>query len=153
MFRKEACAALLCGSVLISGCTGTAPRMTDTAEATAGAVSADLNCDGVADRARLLYPKDAQQVVVELTLGGDLGVSKLRFGLNDSGRQNALCGSTAQLEATGSDAAALKAIFGELPRGYRAGEQCAELVLEDGQCDSIHLYWDHARQHLNWWRL
>ena len=143
---------LLCGSAFMAGCATTEPVTGSAALEPSQIISADLNCDGETDQARLIYPQGQPEVRVEVTLGGDLGRSGLRFGLSDPTRQNALCGAVAGLVAVPSDEQALERALGELPRGYQAAEQCADLVLSDGECDSIYLYWDHSRKHLNWWR-
>lgn len=150
---KQRLVPLLCGSLLLTGCIGTEPMAQAVIAEPVQAVSADINCDGETDQIRLLYPEGENQVKVEVTLGGDQGVSALRFGLSDSTRQNALCGAVADLEVVRGDADALAQILGEVPRGYQTGEQCSDLVLRGGECDSINLYWDHSRRHLNWWRL
>jgi hypothetical protein len=27
-----------------------------------------------------------------------------------------------------------------------------QLVIDDGECDAIRVYWDHDKRTLNWWR-
>jgi hypothetical protein len=41
---------------------------------------------------------------------------------------------------------------GALP-GYQRTKICKGIVLDDGETDPIHVYWDHGARRLAWWRL
>lgn len=43
--------------------------------------------------------------------------------------------------------------FGENPEGFRQSKTCKGLRLTDGECDSMHIFWNHETKHIDWWRL
>jgi hypothetical protein len=36
--------------------------------------------------------------------------------------------------------------------GFEASPSCKGLMLEGGDCDPIHLYWNRKRRGVSWWR-
>ena len=43
--------------------------------------------------------------------------------------------------------------LGETPDGFMRSSKCFGLKLVAGECDSFHLFWNHAANALSWWRL
>jgi hypothetical protein len=79
-----------------------------------------------------------------------LGIQYLEFGIG-AGRQAAICTAHAKLliyPLTGCQAESP----GDLP-GCKVAPGVSELSLDDGDCDSIHMYWSHTENRMVWWRL
>jgi hypothetical protein len=113
-------------------------------------VKADVDCDGREDTALLEYVDG--HVRVSVTLAAADTSRFLEFGLGDSGAQDSLCGSEATLEIEDMDYDLTEA-FGENPEGFQQSKTCKGLRLMGGECDSMHIFWNHATQNIDWWRL
>jgi hypothetical protein len=37
--------------------------------------------------------------------------------------------------------------------GFERSRTFKGLRLSGGECDDVHLFWNHITKHLNWWRL
>ena len=124
---------------LSSTCFGAEPK-----------VVGDINCDGKPDSAEIV--KTASTVTLKVTLNDGTKANELSFGLGQPDRQDALCGVTPILkdEKLADD---LSDALGQNPQGYKASPHCVGLNISDGDCDSIHVYWNHQTKMLNWWRL
>lgn len=122
----------------------------DADDAHSAAAKADVDCDGVEDTARMEYVVDRVRVTV--TLAATKISQSLEFGLGDSMAQDSLCGTEATLEIEGMDYDLIEA-FGENPEGFRQSKTCKGLRLMGGECDSMHIFWNHDAQHIDWWRL
>lgn len=116
----------------------------------ASMVSADINCDGVTDTAKLGYIEGGVRLLV--SFGGTNTEQFIEFGLGQPGYQDALCGTEAHLsiEDMGYD---LIEVFGENPEGFQPSKVCSGLNVSAGECDSMHVFWNHKQKHINWWRL
>lgn len=66
--------------------------------------------------------------------------------------QFGLCGATLTTTLGGRTEGPLDA-FGEYPPGYEDCPNCAEITVDDGDCDPLHFYWRKDTQTLDWWRL
>jgi hypothetical protein len=111
----------------------------------------DIDCDGVDEDVRLGFiDKD---FVIEIKVSGSGKASSLQFGLAQSSRQDAICGTSPEFSTYKSDAEAQKKLFDEVFQGYKSGEQCFDLNISGGECDSIAVYFNHKTLELNWWRL
>lgn len=112
-------------------------------------VSADFNADGLTDEAAVGYvSSDAIELAVDIAKpDGPRARQVLRFGIGQS--QDAICATPAALEVEkvycSGDGA------GELP-GCRESDRPSGLALSGGDCDAIHLYWDHEHNQMAWWR-
>lgn len=126
------------------------PVSLDVGKAQPATVAADVDCDGVEDTARMEYVEDRVRVTV--TLAATETSQSLEFGLGDSGAQESLCGNEATLEIEDMDYDLIDA-FGENPEGFRESKTCKGLRLMGGECDSMHMFWNHDTQHIDWWRL
>lgn len=113
-------------------------------------VEGDINCDGYKDSARISQANG--KVVLTVILHDGTTANELSFGLGDPMRQDVLCGMTATLkqEEMQDD---LSSILGENPEGYKPSGACIGLNISGGDCDSIHIFWNHVTDELNWWRL
>lgn len=112
-------------------------------------VTADFNGDKIIDRAAIGYKKG--QVIVSISMGHDKSHGKVQllpFGVG-AGIQAAICEvpatiKTEPLECTAEDT--------PLP-GCKPLTEAKGLRLSGGECDSIHLYWNHLTNRMEWWRL
>lgn len=111
------------------------------------AVKADFNGDGQMDFAHL--GRANGRIFVGIVLGGSSRVESLDFAIS-AAEHRAICSEPATLVIESSDYDPTTDI-GLLP-GFRRSKATQGLRLSDGECDAIHLYWDHARNHVAWWR-
>jgi len=122
----------------------------DAGVAHPAAVKADVDCDGVEDTAQMEYVDGRVRVTV--ILAAAKAPQSLEFGLGNSMAQESLCGTEATLEIEGMDYDLTDAL-GENPEGFRQSKTCKGLRLMGGECDSMHIFWNHDTQHIDWWRL
>jgi hypothetical protein len=113
-------------------------------------VEADINCDGNLDSASIVQTEN--RVTLSVTLSDGSKSNELSFGLGKSGYQDALCGNVASLELEELPEN-ISEELGENPIGYKALKNCSGLNLNAGECDSIHVFWNHETKMINWWRL
>lgn len=113
-------------------------------------VKVDIDCDGVPDTAKIGYID--QHVRLAVTLGASRKTQFLEFGLGDSMAQDSLCGTDAALAVEDTDYDLTEAL-GENPEGFVRSKRCKGLNLSGGECDSMHIYWNHAKKSIDWWRL
>ena len=120
----------------------------------ASSVVADINCDGVQDMAKIGYLDS--EVVLSVTLGDSNQEHSLTFGIGSSMRQDALCGTSVQLSRETpprNNEDTFVNGLGTVPEGHIDQEGCFDLKLSGGECDAIHIYWNHSTHRLSWWRL
>lgn len=113
-------------------------------------VSADVDCDGLEDTAQLEYVDGHVRLAV--TRAATRTPQFLEFGLGDSRAQDSLCGTEATLEIEDLDYDLTEAL-GENPEGFRQSKTCKGLRLTGGECDSMHIFWNHNTKNIDWWRL
>lgn len=113
-------------------------------------VIADINCDGKPDSAEIVKAENI--VTLKVMLNDGTKSNELSFGLGQPNRQDALCGVDPILkkEKLAED---LSDSLGQNPPGYKPLPSCAGLNISDGDCDSIHIYWNQSTKMLNWRRL
>jgi hypothetical protein len=116
-------------------------------QADSSVVRGDFDGDGVIDRATLVQSESKVEISIERG-GTSAAVQVLEFGVGPS-RQDAICQLPAELIA----APQICSPMDEPLPGCKVITGAIGLTLSDGQCDSIHLYWDHAASHMAWWRL
>lgn len=117
-------------------------------------VVADINCDGAHDQAKL--ENKGSNVVVSVVMGGTGVEHALTFGIDQGTRQDSLCGTPVSLsaEAPPQDNDDIFVYgLGEVPDGHSHAANCHDLRLSGGECDAIHIYWNHRTDGLSWWRL
>lgn len=109
----------------------------------------DFDCDGKRDAA--LLGEDKQSVWVAIfNRGLDAAPQTLSFP------KSVMCNAKKRhLKADALDVsdAEWRDSLGEVPDGYRTSKTCQGLVLESGECDSLHIYWNHAKKKFNAWTL
>ena len=103
----------------------------------------DFDCDGVADLAAL--GRVEQKIVVGLARAAVDSPDLLEFAI-DPAAQAGICTEPASLSIEPQDRP-----DGEL-EGFRPSRSCKGLVLSDGECDPVHIYWNHERKRPGWWR-
>lgn len=112
----------------------------------ASLVKADFNGDRVPDSAILGYKK--KQVIVAIA-PGHLQNGKaqlLKFGIGSD--QDSICALPAKLVTE----KLICATEGDVLPGCKVGAGAKGLALSGGECDSIHMYWNHKAKHMEWWR-
>lgn len=108
-------------------------------------VRGDFDGDGVEDEARLIQYKD--HVSVSIQQGGNVGTQILQFRI-DPAAQDAICGLPAELSVS---PLACNQVNEPLP-GCKELPGAVALSLRGGDCDAIHMYWDHGAERMTWWR-
>ena len=108
---------------------------------------ADLDCDGRPDQAFL--GRDAGRVYVGLVRAAAQKPEILDFAV-DPGAQKAICEEPANLVVESLDYDPTSAV-GAVD-GFRRSRTCKGLKLSGGECDSLHLFWNHALKRIDWWR-
>ena len=111
-------------------------------------VTADINRTGIADSAQLGISSDS----VGLLLTVDSKPLPIIDIPIDGSKQFGICpGSAPSISVVPQSDAPLNAL-GETPRGYEICQDCVEIEVGGGECDSIHFYWDTTANELAWWR-
>ena len=113
-------------------------------------VKVDLDCDGVPDSARIGYMD--RHVRLAVTLGASSRTQALDFGIGESAAQDSLCGTDVALTVEDTDYDPKDAL-GDNPEGFVRSKTCEGLNLGDGRCDAMHIYWNHVKKRIDWWRL
>lgn len=116
----------------------------------ASSVSADINCDGIPDTAKLGFLDNYVRLLV--TINPDGPSQFIDFGLGMPSQQDAPCGRDPVLTIEYMDYDLVE-IFGENPEGFKRSKTCKGLNINAGECDSMHIFWNHETNHINWWRL
>lgn len=113
-------------------------------------IEADMNCDGTPDVAKLGYFD--KHVRLSVTISPNGSSQFIDFGLGMPGYQDALCGTYPVLTIEDMDYDLIE-VFGENPEGFKRSKACKGLNVRAGECDSMHIFWNHETNHINWWRL
>ena len=103
----------------------------------------DFDCDGVRDLAALGRRDGGVAVGVARASGGPPAI--LEFALSGS-VQAAICAEPARLQTESQEQP------DDSLEGFRASRTCKGLVLSGGECDPVHIYWNHERKGVGWWR-
>ena len=111
------------------------------------ALRADFDGDGKTDYAHL--GRAGGRIYVGIVFGGSHRVEILDFAISGA-EQRAICGEPATLVTESADYDPATDI-GPLP-GFRRSKTAKGLRLSGGDCDPVHMYWDHDQKHMNWWR-
>ncbi len=111
-------------------------------------VCADFDGDKLIDQAVIGLTDKAIFVAIRSRVIGKKSITQvLEFGVG-RGIQAAICELPAKLEIDNLDC---QMDDGALP-GCKANKLAKSLDLSDGQCDSIHMYWNHEKNAMVWWR-
>jgi hypothetical protein len=112
------------------------------------ALAGDVDCDGVVDS--ILVGRAASRIHVGMIRGSSDRPEILTLGIG-AGRQDAVCSARARLTFESLDYDPTEET-GEL-EGFQRSAVFKGLELGDGECDSIHMYWNRAANRLDYWRL
>lgn len=114
------------------------------------AVLLDMDGDGSLDLVTL--GTSDQGAAVGVVLGGLQGSAQiLAFSISPN-RQLATCGPPSGFSHGPKSPPDPTASVG-LPPGYNRCSSCPELIVSGtGECDPLHVFWDHETNALGWWR-
>jgi hypothetical protein len=107
-------------------------------------VRADLDGDGQPDSISLDQRSGHLTLVVLVSSTSSTKI--LEFGVGQS--QQAVCRLPVRLSAERLDCEP----DGIALPGCRQVQEANTLVLDDGECDAIRVFWDHEKGALGWWR-
>jgi hypothetical protein len=107
------------------------------------ALRGDIDCDGAADLAAL--GREPGKILVGVVRGSGQPPQLLSFGIS-ANQQDAICSEPARL------AFESQADPDESLEGYRPSATCQGLRLSGGECDAVHVYWNHTASGLGSWR-
>jgi hypothetical protein len=114
----------------------------------ASTVAADFNGDGRLDMAAL--GAEGSGIVLAAAVRADgtyMAVQYLSFAVGGEA-QAAVCATPVTLEAE----PLLCEVDGRTLPGCVANPRASGLALSDDDCDAVHLYWDHEKAAMAWWR-
>lgn len=109
----------------------------------------DFDCDGKRDAALLGEDKKSVWVAI-FNRGPEAAPQTLSFP------KSVMCnGKQRHLKADALDVsdAEWRDTLGEVPEGYRTSKTCQGLALQSGECDSLHIYWNHVKRKFYAWTL
>jgi hypothetical protein len=127
-------AAALCLALVVSSLSAADHR-----------VAVDLDGDGQPDPASTEQTSGVVRLAVESS--ALRATVRLEFGVSRA-RQDAVCQLPVRLMTEPLDCRP----DGALLPGCKPLPDTLQLVLDDGECDAIRVYWDHDKRALNWWR-
>lgn len=137
MFKFVALTVLILGAATSGRAVSSPPVLVRT----------DLNGDGAPETVELVQTRGS--VSLKVRPGNSTAPAQaLDFGV-DPARQDAICGLPAKLDVVSLVCAPMD----EPLAGCKPGNGAKALLLSGGECDAIHLYWDHDAGKLAWWRL
>lgn len=110
----------------------------------------DFNADGKPDFAMVGYLGEGLVLIVRASSGrGRSYTNDIQgFGIGPE-IQAAICEAPARLRVDEQ----LCNPMDELLPGCRPSKKANALNLSGGECDSIHLFWNHKTNRMDWWRL
>ena len=111
-------------------------------------VEVDLDRNGQVDSAQLGIAAESVGLLITVN-SKPLPLIEIPI---DGSKQFGICpGSDPGISLVAQSEAPLNAL-GETPQGYEICSDCIEIVIDGGECDSLHFYWDTTAGKLAWWR-
>ena len=111
-------------------------------------VEGDLDRNGQVDSAQLGIASDSVGLLVTVN-SKPLPIIDIPI---DGSKQFGICpGTEPSISLAAQSEAPLNAL-GETPHGYEICENCVEIVVGGGECDSLHFYWNTITNKIAWWR-
>ncbi len=117
--------------------------------ATESRVKGDINCDGKNDIAEITKINNKLKIVV--TLNNGKKTNELVFDNANSIHGECLVEKDAHLRIEKLEKDLTKPLGGN-PEGYKPSSMCVGLNISGGDCAPIHIYWNHKKNRINWWR-
>ncbi len=116
----------------------------------ASKVVGDIDCDSLVDTAMVGRTSKTIQVGIVFGVPTRTNITTIDIAPEV---QNALPTGDVSLtaESIDYDPATVEEGPGEL-EGFRKSSTCTGLNLSDGETDSLHMYWNHRANRLDWWR-
>lgn len=112
---------------------------------------ADINNDGVKERA-LIGLGDKTIIVAVYKQNNVNLIDFIEVFTKKTSQQNAICGSNASLVVEKQSYSPIED-YGLDVVGFKSCESCEGLLLEGNKdCNPFHIYWDHTKEQLVWWR-
>ena len=108
--------------------------------------TADLNGDGKVQRVEMRTC--GHKGSVRATINGQTRSFEFPIGTQD---QFGVCG--VNLSASVEPKSDPRDALGTYPPGYDTCLNCAEIIIRDGDCDALHIYWRKDTKSFHWWRL
>ena len=100
----------------------------------------DLDMDGLNDDLTLTYLPESNKIKIELKASSTSKINSFTLKLDNSSLQDAFCGHN------------ITAHVGSFTNTDNKSKQITELNLQDGLCDSFHVFWNKKTSSLNYWR-
>ncbi len=113
-------------------------------------LSGDVDCDGNSDAVIAGREGDVWHLAVVLGPGGER-IEEITFPIGGD-MQESLCGDhpTFHAEVLSYDP---EEEAGDALEGFHTSDRCIGINVTSGGCDAHHIYWNHVRNRLDWWRL
>ncbi|MGH7597921.1 MAG: hypothetical protein ACREOI_16350 [bacterium] len=115
-------------------------------------LTADFNGDNVTDYA--IFGQGEKRLYIAVVIGPFSKQSRvvtINFGFSGN-NQDDLCAGDYKLALESLDYDPVEVLGQELP-GFKRSQKSQGITVGGDMCDKIHLFWNHTRNELGWWRL
>ena len=100
----------------------------------------DLDMDGLNDDITLSYLLESHKINIEIKASSTSKIDSFTIALDNSSLQDAFCGHN------------ITAHVNSFKNPEDKSQEVTELNLQDGLCDSFHVFWNKQTSSLNYWR-
>jgi hypothetical protein len=108
----------------------------------------DIDCNGNPDK--VFYVQDAKSISIGLVMNGNTKTPIVDTLVVARGKQGSLCSLPVKVSKYSLDLDIEQAVISA--PGFKRSRSCQSVQISDDQCDSFHLYWNHAMKSAQWWR-